>query len=120
MTASKKLTPAMREAVSNAEGNGGTLHRYPGGFWSWPNASWSGSTPSGWFCGTSTVEALVDRGRLVYTRWQDGRSGRFPVHATIPELAAAVLAAAPPPAHEPLAERVAHDAEAFESLVLAL
>lgn len=63
---------------------GGHLIRYPGGFWMRPdlevgNHTWLQDT---WF-GTTTIQALVARGELEYTKWQEGRNGRFPIEASI-------------------------------------
>jgi hypothetical protein len=59
----------------------GALTRHPGGYWGAPKYERYGV----WFS-TSTVDALVKRGRLIYTAWKDGRKGRFPIEAKIAPL----------------------------------
>jgi hypothetical protein len=74
-----ELSEKMQEAMLYAMVNGGKLCRYRGGFWAMEN--WrEGQHP--WF-GTSTVKALVSRGLMSYTEWQEGRNGRFPIAAVI-------------------------------------
>lgn len=77
-----EISKKMQEAMLYALANGGTLYRYRGGFWAMEN--WRhGQHP--WF-GTSTVKALVSRGLMSYTLWQEGRNGRFPIVAVVSEL----------------------------------
>jgi hypothetical protein len=74
----------MEKAVEFAKQHDDKLVRYPGGFWmqagltaaddAWMNRKWFG---------TSTVEALVKKGAMVYTQWQGGRHGQFPVEAAL-------------------------------------
>lgn len=76
-----ELSPTMVRALTLATECEGKLFRAPGGFW---RAREAGDYPS---FGTSTVEALVTRGKMKYTRWQE-RSGRghrapFPIEATV-------------------------------------
>ena len=71
-----KLSKTMQECADRMRANGGLIWRYPGGYWGW------GGNLSGSF-GTSTVEALVSRGVAEYSRWQNGRSGRFPIEAKL-------------------------------------
>jgi hypothetical protein len=74
-----ELSEKMQEAMLYAMDNGGKVCRYRGGFWAMEN--WcKGQHP--WF-GTSTVKALVSRGLMSYTEWQEGRNGRFPVAAVV-------------------------------------
>jgi len=77
-----QLTPAMTYVLQTAQNHAGVLVRHPGGFWSWPGCP--GRIPHlQWTCGTPTVEALVRRGRMFYTKWQDGRKGPFPVQVEV-------------------------------------
>jgi hypothetical protein len=76
-----EISEKMHQAISYALVNGGKLCRYRGGFWAMEN--WrNGQHP--WF-GTSTVKALVSRGLMSYTEWQEGRHGRFPIAAVVSE-----------------------------------
>jgi hypothetical protein len=67
----------MLAAFEHAKAHGGAIVRYPGGFW------YAANDIGGKHFGTSTVEALVGRGAANYTEWHEGRSGRFPVRATL-------------------------------------
>jgi hypothetical protein len=74
-----ELSKKMQEAMLYAMVYGGKLCLYRGGFWAMEN--WrKGQHP--WF-GTSTVKALVSRGLMSYTEWQDSHNGRFPVAAAV-------------------------------------
>lgn len=74
-----ELSPTMEYALklANEKGNG-KLTRFPGGFWI---ASETWSHPQ---FGTPTIEALVSRGKMTYTKWQqrDPRPA-FPIEATV-------------------------------------
>lgn len=91
MTKASDLSPPMREALDKAKTHGnGKLVRYPGGYWTFPGAEWAGSAPV-WWAGTSTVQALVTRGQLEYTKQMHRRrhgSATFPIEATIKEQSA--------------------------------
>ena len=71
------LTTTMQDAYRYALANGGTLTRFPGG-WQQP-VRWMGADATGPAFGTSTIEGLVRRNHAVYTKWQEGRRGTFPV-----------------------------------------
>jgi hypothetical protein len=76
----KELSETMKGLVEFMKRNENKIHRHPGGFWSkkeW--ASWRGELSYG----TSSVDALVKRGVAQYSNWQEGRSGRFPIEATL-------------------------------------
>jgi len=74
-----EISEKMQQAMAYALVNGGKLCRYRGGFWAMEN--WrDGQHP--WF-GTATVKALVSRELMLYTEWQVGRHGRFPVAAVV-------------------------------------
>lgn len=75
----EKLSVTMLDAVSYAKKFDNKIVRYPGGFWAREN--WAGERREHYF-GTTTIQALVDRGLAEYTKWQDGRS-RFPVEMTL-------------------------------------
>lgn len=74
-----ELTLTMEAAVMYAAENGGTLVRYPGGFWA--REGWI-PNESPWF-GTKTVQGLVTRGVAEYTEHRDGRNGSFPVKVKV-------------------------------------
>lgn len=70
-----KLSASMQLALDKAKEHGGELHRWPGGFWTYPGCDRIGRSygdSSGysvplWHCGTNTVMALVSRGVLEIT-----------------------------------------------------
>lgn len=77
------LSQIMNDALAVAMAHGARLMRLPGGFWVQPGFKWvSGSVPSP-SIGTSTIEALVARGLMEYSKWQEGRKGRFPVEVRV-------------------------------------
>lgn len=85
MSANLKLSPEMQRALNHAmESEGAKLVRLPGGYWTHAGAKMNGSSPE-WWCGTTTIEALVKRGKLTYSAWQERRNnrGRFPVEASV-------------------------------------
>ncbi len=71
------LTATMNACLDHTREHGGTLTRYPGGFW---RVAGIGEP---WF-GTTTIEALTKRGFLVYTEWAGEAPRKFPVAAVIP------------------------------------
>jgi hypothetical protein len=73
------LSPTMIAAVSLARENGGKLTRYEGGFWC---RSGLKDYENPWF-GTTTIQALVSRGVLVYSRWFNGSRARFAIEVTL-------------------------------------
>lgn len=75
----RKLSETMQACVKFMLMHEDSIHRHPGGFW-WERDSAS-NYRSGF--GTATVHALVARGVAEYTEWQEGRSGRFPIKATL-------------------------------------
>ena len=75
MAETKGLSKTMREVFATVAANGGEIHRYPGGFWCVP------SDRSRTF-GTTTIQALVSRGYLSYSKWHEGAT-RFPIAAAL-------------------------------------
>lgn len=73
-TGSKRMSACLEFIHSKCAGE---IHRHPGGFWR-AKDTWNGDS-----FGTSTIEALVARGLLQYSQWQEGRNGRFPIAAKI-------------------------------------
>lgn len=73
------LSPTMQSAVDHARQHGGSLVRYPGGFWC-RDGLMDHAAP--WW-GTSTVQAIVKRGAMAYTEWKESAHSRFPIRATI-------------------------------------
>jgi hypothetical protein len=73
----------MRDAVEYARQHGGVLVRYPGGFWA--KGGWRGCGCGVWF-GTTTVNALLERGVAEVVEWKEGRSCRFPIKVKVREL----------------------------------
>lgn len=71
-----EVSPSMRQAIGTMKIHGGSIDRHPGGFWRCEPLG-------GYSFGTSTIEGLVKRGIAEYTQWQEGRSGRFPIRATL-------------------------------------
>lgn len=77
---SRLLSLEMSLCLEFAKKHNGQLHRFPGGYWA--HANWDAT--GGRHFGTKTVEALVSRGLLVYSAWQESRSGpKFPILATV-------------------------------------
>lgn len=74
-----RLSPTMETVVEYMREHGGSIHRYPGGFWARKGWVLHGGT---WF-GTNSVHALVLRKVAEYSEWQEGRSGRFPIEAKL-------------------------------------
>lgn len=74
--AALKLSKVMIEVLERIKRNGGFTVRTAGGFW-WPGENMARSHSS------VTVQALVDRGILVYTEWKEGKNYRFPVRADV-------------------------------------
>lgn len=72
----ERLSPEMVNCLEYATAGGGTIIRFPGGFWRTDRQS-----PVSY--GTPTIAALVKRGKMDYSEWKEGRNGRFPVAATI-------------------------------------
>jgi hypothetical protein len=69
----------MARAVAFAIGQGGKIYRHAGGFWGCEHFIAMRST----WISTSTIQALVRRGKATYTRWQEGRASRFPIEITL-------------------------------------
>lgn len=84
MTFDPRLTRPMEIAMADIARIGGTVERKPGGYWVRPGVAWSSSTGWGLSIPTTTVQALVRRGKLAYTEHQEGRRGKFPIRAAIP------------------------------------
>jgi hypothetical protein len=78
----------MRDAIDYARANGGKLLRQPGGFWVRPEDEYLAYCRS---FGTPTVEGLVRRGVASYTKWKEGRNGRFPVEVVVTPLVSVTL-----------------------------
>ena len=83
MPRNQTLSPAMTVALDDIRVRcNGTVIRLPGGFWTYQGCPWGHRAPS-FYIGTSTIQALVDRGHLDFSEWKDGRKGRFPVAASL-------------------------------------
>ena len=57
------------------------LVRFPGGM-NTP-VRWMRHDQTGESFGTSTIEALVKRKKAFYSKWQEGRRGKFPIEVTM-------------------------------------
>lgn len=78
-----KLTVTMVACLAYVHENGGTITRHQGGFWAKPD--WNRNQE---YYGTTTIEALVARGKLKYTEFKNRVStlyAPFPVEATLVE-----------------------------------
>lgn len=71
------LSLKMQNCMKQIADGDGTITRYPGGFW-YPAGN---GKPS---YGTTTVEALVTRGRLEYSEWKQSHGRQFPIKARMP------------------------------------
>lgn len=89
MTKAQDLSPTMKTALHEIYSHGGIVERRPGGYWTWPQCLSNGGVPINYF-GTSTIEALVARGKLEYMARQESsrRAGSFPIEAKCTALAA--------------------------------
>jgi hypothetical protein len=89
------LSPTMREALLYAATFGGAVHRHAGGFWS--REDWPGKG-EGHF-GSSTIQALVARGFLVFDVWKDRKhtrsaaAMRFPIRSSLSDAGKAATSA---------------------------
>jgi len=81
MTTKRKLSATMAIALGDTVAHGGLLIRHVGGYWAWPGAPKRDDGLPAEYYGTSTVQALVDRGELVYIGWHEG----LPIIAEIPQ-----------------------------------
>jgi len=70
------LSPTMLGAYNDAKAHGGKLFRFPGGYW-------RTMQDAGNHHGTSTIQALVNRGVAIYSSHREGRNGLFPVEITL-------------------------------------
>lgn len=78
----KPLSKTMASALLEIEHAGGTVERKAGGYWVLPGAKWNGNN-WGQSWGTTTIEALVARNKLIYCDYQQSRAGRFPIRAVM-------------------------------------
>ena len=78
------LSTTMEAALLHAKKHHGTLVRHPGGFWTAPgDIKWECGRPTVPYFGSSTIEALVSRGVLYYSRHVEGINGIFPVEVEV-------------------------------------
>lgn len=78
------LSDEMKAALEYIKEHGGTIKRYPGGFWQ--SLEWLNRERR--FFGTTTIEALVKRGKLEYSEWKPGwGTSKFPIEAKVREAA---------------------------------
>ena len=79
----KSLTATMAIALATTVEHGGKLIRHQGAYWTWPDCPrGSDGRLQEWF-GTTTIDALVDRGRMKYVTYKEGRGTRFPIVAEV-------------------------------------
>ena len=69
-----KLSQTMIDAIMFARAHEWKLERFPGGFWGGPDTAPFVS---------KTVAALIKRGQGSYTKWKEGKNGRFPIEFTL-------------------------------------
>ena len=70
------LSGEMQKCLTEIAAGDGTVTRYPGGFW-YPAGN---GRPS---FGTTTIEAIVKRGRLEYVEWKQSHGRQFPIKARL-------------------------------------
>jgi hypothetical protein len=76
----KPLSATMEQAITVALRHRGKLERLPGGYWTYPGCGRSrGAGAPDWYVGATTIDACVDRGRMKFTEWKEGRDTRFPI-----------------------------------------
>lgn len=91
-TKDRPLSGVMAGVLGETIEYGGKLVRHAGGFWTYPGCLWTNNAPD-WHAGTTTVNALVTRGRLRYTEWRQGSRDRFPIAAEVVDAEAEAEAA---------------------------
>lgn len=77
----KSLSVTMTIALAEAIEHGAQLHRHQDGYWTYPGAVMSATigAPFHWWVGASTIEALIERKKMKYVEWKEGRGFRFPI-----------------------------------------
>lgn len=78
----KQISATMATALAMAHQHG-RIVRYVGGYWAPDKAPRDHRGNPVDNVGTSTIESLVLRGRLIYSEWKEGRNGRFPIAAIL-------------------------------------
>lgn len=69
----KLISATMALTLAEMSERGGELVRWAGGFWTYPNCTWTrknwphGQRIPDWYVGTHTVNALLRRGEIVAT-----------------------------------------------------
>lgn len=85
-----KVSATMTAAMALAHDGGGRLIRMRGGFWAKPGTGWDGARPAGEWHSTPTIQALVKRGLVEYSKWQKRTWAEphdtFPIEVTIKEV----------------------------------
>lgn len=78
------VSKTQTRAIAFAKQHENKITRHPGGFWAGPE--FRRQAGKEWF-GTSTVQALVNRGLMEYSEWRGykGRPGQYPIEATLTE-----------------------------------
>jgi hypothetical protein len=78
------LSPTMKSTLHEIYSHGGIVERRPGGYWTWPQCPSNGGVPLVYY-GTTTINALVDRGKMKYTAHKESsrRAGSFPIEAQV-------------------------------------
>lgn len=77
------LSPTMTKALKAIRAGSGTVRKMPPNVRFHGCSCWEVEGANGELFGTSTIQALVDRGLLMYTEWVEGRTKRWPVKAEI-------------------------------------
>jgi hypothetical protein len=100
MSAKAEISAPMAAALALAAEHDGKLVRYAGGYWSWRGCPCRhDGVPQDYF-GTTTINGLVARGCLRWTKVRAGRGGEFPIEAEIvPSCSTSPPGGRPAPVH---------------------
>lgn len=79
------LSPTMIQALQAIRAGSGTVRKMPPNVRFHGCSCWEVEGVNGALFGTSTIQALVDRGYLMYTEWVNGKTKIWPVKAEIQE-----------------------------------
>lgn len=83
MAKALKMSATMAIALDFAMESKGELVRYQGGFWAPRGMPMQPHGAPADYVNTTTIEALVARGKLKYTEFRTGRNGEFPIAVAV-------------------------------------
>jgi hypothetical protein len=94
MTAPKKLSATMADAIDRIRDKGGVIEAWRGGWWTYPGCPVARKSIDGydvpeWSIGTQTVRALRERGLLEFTKSTRTDGSGMPIGGRLKEGATA-------------------------------